>query len=194
MTTSSKKIIISGNKNYGVAEGINTILGSEYHLTFCSRKTGFELTNESDRKRFAELSLDHDIFINNAALWRFNQILLLEEVWKTWNDAGKKGHIINLGSTADRQINGGNWMYPAEKNALRHQSLSQAMWTLGGNPIKVTYLGYGYVKTPGVEKKHPTKNKHEPIEIAKMIKWIIEYPIETTNLIEIVLDPIQNYK
>lgn len=186
-----RRVLISGNKDHGVAGGINHVMATDYHLDFCSRKTGFDLTSDSGRQRFAERSLDYDIFINNAALWRFNQTLLAEAVWKTWSENNKKGHIINLGSTADRQIYGGNWSYPAEKNALRHQSLSQAMSALGGSGIKVTYLAYGYVSTPNIEKKHPTKRKHDPVEIARLIKWIIEYPIDNSNLIEIVLDPIQ---
>lgn len=188
----TKKIIISGNKTHGIASGISNVLENGYDLTFCSRKSGFDLTSETGRNEFVKLSLDHDIFINNSALWRFNQTLLLEAVWKAWNDSGKIGQIINLGSTADRQIYGGNWMYPAEKNALRHQSLSQSMSSIGGNKIKVTYLSYGYVKTPKIEMKHPDKTKHDPDEIARIIKWIIEYPVETSNIVEISLDPIQN--
>lgn len=190
--TSIKKIIVSGNKEHGVASGINSVLQNDYDITFCSRKTGFDLTTEKGRIDFIELSMDHDIFINNAALWKFNQTLLLEGVWKAWNDSGKKGQIINLGSTADRQIYGGNWLYPSEKSALKHQSISQSMSALGGSNIKVSYLSYGYVKTPKIEMKHPDKMKHDPIEIAKIIKWIIEYPVETSNIIEISLDPIQN--
>lgn len=186
-----KKIIVSGNKNHGVAAGIHTVMEKDYDITFCSRKTGYDLTTDDGRNRFVDLSLNHDVFINNAALWKFNQTLLLESVWKAWHESGKKGHIINLGSTADRQIYGGNWLYPAEKNALKHQSLSQSMSAISGSKIKVTYLGYGYVKTPKIEEKHPGKNKHDPIEIAKIIKWIIEYPVDTSNIIEISLDPIQ---
>ena len=189
---SIRKILISGNKDHGVAGGVHKILGTDYDIEFCSRKTGFDLTSDDGRQRFVDLSLGFDVFINNAALWRFHQTLLLESVWKSWSEAGKKGQIINLGSTADRQIYGGNWLYPAEKNALRHQSLSQSMSALGGSGIKVTYVSYGYVSTPNVEKKHPTKKKHDPEEIAKLIKWIIEYPIESSNIIELALDPIQN--
>jgi len=191
---SNKRILISGNKGHGVASGIDQIMSSDYHLEFCSRKNGFDLTSESGRQRFVELSLGYDVFINNAALWRFNQTLLAEAVWKSWTENNKTGHIINLGSTADRQIYGGNWTYPAEKKALRHQSISQAMSSLGGSGIKVTYLAYGYVSTPNIEKKHPTKKKHEPVEIARLIKWIIEYPVDNSNLIEIVLDPIQSQR
>lgn len=188
------KILISGNPEYGVAQGLNNILGQEHELTFCSRKSGFELTKDEGRNKFVDLSLQYDVFINNSALWRFNQSVLLEYVWKAWADAGKQGHIINMGSTADRQVKGGNWAYPVEKGALRHHSLNQSLGTLGGTGIKVSYIAYGYVSTPGVEKKHPDKIKHTPEEIGRLVKWVLDYPVPNTNIMELIVDPIQGLK
>jgi NAD(P)-dependent dehydrogenase (short-subunit alcohol dehydrogenase family) len=185
------KILISGNPEYGVAQGLSNILGQEHELTFCSRKNGFELTKDEGRNKLVDLSLQYDVFINNSALWRFNQSILLEYVWKAWADAGKQGHIINMGSTADRQVKGGNWAYPVEKGALRHHSLNQSLGTLGGTGIKVSYIAYGYVSTPSVEKKNPDKIKHTPEEIAKLVKWVLDYPMTNTNIMELIVDPIQ---
>ena len=185
------KIIISGNPEYGVAQGLKSILEQEHELTFCSRANGFDLTKDEGRNKFVELSLEHDVFINNSALWRFNQSVLLEQVWKSWYDVKKTGQIINMGSTSDRQLKGGNWIYPAEKGALRHHSLNQSLGTVGGIGIKVNYLAYGYVSTPSVERKHPDKVKHTPEEIGRIVKWILDYPVQDTNIMQLVIDPIQ---
>jgi NADP-dependent 3-hydroxy acid dehydrogenase YdfG len=185
------KIIISGNPEYGVAQGINSVLSSEHELTFCSRKNGYDLTKDEGRHKLVSKSLETDVFINNSALWRFNQTVLAEVIWQAWTDAGKSGHIINMGSTADRLNRGGNWTYPVEKGALRHHSLDQALATLGGSNIKVTYIAYGFVNTPSVERKHPDKLKHTSEEIARLVKWVLDYPIPTTNIMELIVDPIQ---
>lgn len=180
------KTLTTGHADYGVAQAIGQILGSD----FASRRNGFDLCTDDGKDRLAQLSLEYDVFVNCAALWKFHQTLVLEKVWNTWSESGKTGTIINIGSTADVGVRSGSWLYPIEKKALRSLSRSLSQCTLGGNGIRVTYISPGYLRTPGVERKHPDKNKIEPLKIAELIKWLIQSP-EGVNLHDISLDPIQ---
>lgn len=179
-------ILTTGNPNYGLAQGIRTVLGGD----FVSRTTGHDLTTDAARVAVAQLSLGYDAFINCAALWRFHQSLVLEEVWTTWQKAGKRGHIVNIGSTADTGVRGGPWRYPIEKKALKDYNRNLTYSAIGGSGIKVTYIAYGYLSTPSVETKHPDKKKITPVDAAQMIKWVLDQP-EGININELSLDPIQ---
>ena len=48
------------------------------------------------------MSVDYDVVILNSALWKFNQTLLLEAVYKKLKAKGKQTLIICVGSTTDR--------------------------------------------------------------------------------------------
>ena len=54
---------------------------------FISRnETGHDLCKRSVHQEIAEMSLEYDVFINCSALWRFNQTLLLQAVFKKCYD------------------------------------------------------------------------------------------------------------
>lgn len=181
------KIIITGNPHYGLAAALNQRLTAD----FCSRTNGFELCSDEGRAAFVEKSLGYEVFINCAALWRFNQTLLLQAVWDRWKAEGKRGRIINVGSTADTNNRGNSWVYPTEKKALRDLSRNLSMAAIGGSGIIVSYVSFGYFATPSVERKHPDKKKLTTAEAASMISWLVDQP-DHMVVNELSLDPIQN--
>ncbi len=186
-----QKIIVSGNPDYGLAKSI----AKRFDAEFCSRVNGFNFCKEEFRKAFAEKALDYNVFICCSALWRFSQVLLLEDVYKVWKGQRIKGHIIALGSTADAPVKGTDWMYPVEKKALKAYCRNLSMRSLGGHGFKppgihVTYVSPGYLDTPGMNKKLPDVDKIDTDYLAGVIKWVLEQP-QKINISEIALDPIQ---
>jgi NADP-dependent 3-hydroxy acid dehydrogenase YdfG len=179
-------ILTTGNPTIGLASAISSEIGGD----FISRTNGYDLCSDDGRKRAVAHSLNYDVFINCAALWRFNQTLLLQAVWEGWKQAGKSGRIVNIGSTADTGNRGTSWIYPTEKKALREYSRNLSMASAGGSGIQVNYVSFGYLSTPSVEIKHPDKNKMALVEAAGYIKWIIKQPM-LANFNELSMDPIQ---
>jgi len=180
------KILITGNKNKGLA-------GVLYELypdaTFCSRQTGFDLTKNETQEKIGELVLEHDIFINCAALWRFEQTNLLDAVHKNCIAKDHKCHIICVGSTTDRVKNGKPWRYNAEKKALRDYSNTLALGGVWDKFPKVSYISFGTLNNN--QEKHPDRKTLNINEAAMYIKWLIEQP-KYVNINEISIDPMQN--
>jgi short-subunit dehydrogenase len=181
-----KKILISGNKNKGLA-------GSLYKLypdaTFCSRTTGYDLVNKEGRERFANESITHDIIIINSALWQFQQTVLLDEVYRALIVKEKKAHIICIGSTTDRVKNGKAWLYNAEKKALRDYANTLSISGVWSNTPKVSYVSFGTLSNN--KDKHPDRKCLDINEAALYIKWLIEQP-NYVNINEISIDPMQD--
>ncbi len=189
---SEKKIVVSGNPRYGLASALNSCLTADF---FSRSENEFDFSIEAKRKQFAELSLKYDVFVNCSALWRFQQILLLEEVHKMWLMHQHPGLIINIGSTADTPVKGTNWIYPIEKKALRAYSRNLSLAALGGhgsepNKIRSTYISPGYLNTPSIERKHPGVKKLDVNYVASIVLWAIQQP-DIVNISEICVDPIQ---
>ena len=103
------KILISGNRNYGLAKELTSFYPE---ATFLSRSTGADLTQPEGQKICEDLILDHDVFINCSALWKFNQTILLDQVYKSCVKNNHFPHIICIGSTTDRVKKAGSWLYP----------------------------------------------------------------------------------
>lgn len=181
-----KKILISGNKYEGVSASIGRLFDN---ITFASRSTGYELTNSNDQKRFAELALEHDVVIICAALWKFNQTVLLDVVAKRCVDARHQPHIICIGSTTDRVKKGGAWLYNAEKKALRDYCNTHGINGVWGNRSpKITLISFGTLSNN--QDKHPDRKTLNIDEAAEYIKWIIEQP-DSVSINEISIDPMQ---
>ena len=112
------KILISGNPNFGLACGLKTML-SEHELTFASRTNGYDLAESKAQEKFADEAQNYQIVILCSALYKFNQTVLLDRVYRSCVQARSKPYIICIGSTTDRVKKGGAWLYNAEKKALR---------------------------------------------------------------------------
>lgn len=182
------KILISGNPVFGLAQALDTVL-ENHELTFVSRTTHqLDLTKAENQSKFAEMSVDYDAVIINSALWKFNQTLLLEAVYKKLKQTNKRTLIICIGSTTDRVMKATDWLYNAEKKALRDYCNSLGMagvWTHGP---RVTLISFGSLSN--VQEKHPDRKTMPIIKAAEYIKWILEQPSEF-HINEISIDPLQ---
>ena len=181
------KILISGNDQVGLSAAIGRLYPDE--VTFASRTTGYDLCTHSAREAFSELSTTMDVVVVSAALWQFQQTVLLEHVSKANRAAGTSPHIIVIGSTTDRVKNGKAWLYNAEKKALRDFSNTLAIggvWTEG--LPKVSYISFGTLSNN--QEKHPDRKCMDIDEAAGYIKWLINQP-KYVNINEISIDPMQ---
>lgn len=180
------KVLITGNKDYGLSKELSLIYTQ---ATFVSRSTGFDLTTQVGQSKCAELSLNHDVFINCAALYKFNQTNLLDIVYKMCVNADHNIHIINIGSTTDRVKNGKAWLYNAEKKALRDYSNTLGISGVWDKGPKVSYISFGTLDNN--QQKHPDRKTMKIEQAAQYIKWVIEQP-EDININELSIDPMQN--
>ena len=180
------KIIITGNKQFGIAEELYKIYPD---AMFVSRTTGFDLTSQLGQVKLAELVLEYDVFINCAALWKFNQTVLLDSIYKICTSANHNIHIINIGSTTDRVKNGKAWLYNAEKKALRDYSNTLGISGVWDKGPKVSYISFGTLSNN--QSKHPERKTMDISLAAEYIKWIIDQP-KHININELSIDPIQN--
>ena len=177
-------MIITGNPNYGLAQALHKIYPD---AVFCSRETGYDLTNKAHQERFAKEAVEHDVIINLVALWRFNQTTLLDAIYKACTT--QCPHIICVGSTTDRVKKGGSWLYNAEKKALRDYCNTLAINSVWSKAPKVSLISFGTLSNNQI--KHPDRKCMDIDEAATYIKWLINQP-KYVNINEISIDPMQN--
>jgi NAD(P)-dependent dehydrogenase (short-subunit alcohol dehydrogenase family) len=98
-----KFMVTGGNRGLGL-ELAQKFQGDSY-----SRSNGYDITK--DVEKLAEISLDYDVFINNAfdgpfqESWaNFAQVNMLYAVANYWQKYNKTGHIINIGSIGSESI------------------------------------------------------------------------------------------
>jgi hypothetical protein len=176
-------ILITGNPAVGLAKAMNDILPN---AKFASRTNGWDLTDDQRKRDLATEALNYDVFINNSALWKYHQTLLLKEVYNTAKISGHPLRIICIGSTTDRTSKGNDWLYHHEKKALRDYCNSLSLLgTWGGGP-RVTLLSFGTLDNN--RQKHPNRTCMDINLAATYVKWIIDQPI---GINELSIDPIQ---
>ena len=188
-----KKILITGNRNYGLCQAICNMFDEQgYEYECASRATGWSLDKNEEQSRLAEYFVDNgfNVFINNSAMWKFHQIMIAEHMYTKAKDAGVHAQFIHMGSTADTGVKGRTWRYPTEKKALRDYNRDLTYMTQGGSNIKTTCLSPGSLTTPSVMKKHPDRKLIDVEYIAEVILWLLNQP-EYVNINEISIDPIQ---
>jgi len=189
-----KRILITGSRNYGLCEAMcnlfDTIPDIEYETA--SRSNGYQLDTSEGQKKLAEhyINGNFDIFINNSAIWKFQQVMIVESVFNAMEEADRKGHIINIGSTADTGVKGRTWRYPTEKKALKAYNRDLTYKAMGGSNIKTTLISPGSLTTSSVMKKHPDRKLIDVEYIAELVVWTINQP-EYINVNELSIDPIQ---
>lgn len=186
MTLNEKKIIITGNPNKGLAKSLFSLYPN---ACFISRVTGYDLTQLKKQEEFAALAKNYDIIILSAALWKFNQTVLLDEVYKQCCSNNKIPYIICIGSTTDRVKNGKVWLYNSEKKALRDYSNTLALAGVWGNGPKISYISFGTLSNN--QEKHPDRKCLNIDDAALYIKWLIDQP-RHVNINEVSIDPMQN--
>lgn len=119
------KVLITGGNR-----GLGKHLVDAFDGVSVSRADNLDITK--DYKSIAIMSLDYDIFINNAfdgppqeAWANFGQVHVLEAVYDAWSQNNKKGHIYNIGSTGEKSIVARDpsfETYRVAKAALAHAS------------------------------------------------------------------------
>lgn len=183
------KILVAGNKEYGLANSVATLYPD---AKFLSRSSGYNLGKQEVRQQVADESLDYDVVLLVSALGEFKQTLLLESIIKKWQERNHTGYIIALGSSADTPVKGTVWSYPVEKRALRAycRQLSQIASSDTPSNWKITYLSPGNMHTPKQDEKMPGVKKLDTGYVASIIKWLIDQP-QDVNISEICLDKIQ---
>ncbi len=196
-----KKILITGSRNYGLCEAICNLFDSinqeyiypEIEYETASRSNGYNLETAAGQNKLAKhyIKGNFDIFINNSAIWKFHQVMIAECMFNAMNEADRKGHIINIGSTADTGVKGRTWRYPTEKKALKAYNRDLTYMTMGGSNIKTTLISPGSLTTPAIIKKHPDRKLIDVEYIAELVVWIINQP-EYINVNELSIDPIQD--
>ena len=189
-----RKILITGSRKYGLCEAMcnlfDTMPDIEYETA--SRSNGYHLDTSEGQRKLAEYYIEgnFDIFINNSAIWKFQQVMIVECVFNAMEDARRKGHIINIGSTADTGVKGRTWRYPTEKKALKAYNRDLTYKAMGGSNIKTTLISPGSLTTTSVMKKHPDRKLIDVEYIAELVVWTINQP-EYINVNELSIDPIQ---
>jgi len=179
-------MIITGNPEKGIAK---SLLLHYPDAEFCSRATGFDLTKADGQEAFADRCLEHDKVVINSALWKFNQTLLLDTVYKTLKKAQNDAHIVCIGSTTDRTSKGNSWLYNAEKKALRDYCNSLGLVNVWHSGPKITYISFGTLSNN--QEKHPGRTCMDIDVAAEYISWIFKQPSHLA-INELSIDPIQN--
>lgn len=185
-TGTNMKILISGNPKFGFAKALHELYPD---AEFMSRTTGHDLVTRDGREAFAERAAEMDVVVVNAALWQFQQTVLLDSVYKACRERDTAPYIIVVGSTTDRVKNGRPWLYNAEKKALRDYANTLAMggvWTPG--MPKVTLISFGTLSNN--QHKHPDRTCMPIDEAAEYVRWLISRP-SSVNINEISIDPVQ---
>ena len=189
-----KKVLITGNRNYGLCEAICNLFDTVDSIDYstASRSTGWSLDKNEEQERLAQHFVDdgYNVFINNSAMWKFHQVMIAEHLYTKAKEAGVHAQFIHMGSTADTGVKGRTWRYPTEKKALRDYNRDLTYMAQGGSNIKTTCLSPGSLTTPSVMKKHPDRKFIDVEYIAEVILWLLQQP-EYVNINEISLDPIQ---
>jgi len=119
------KVLVTGG-NRGLGAHLVQALGADT----ISRSTGLDITTQV--KEIAEISLQYDVFVNNAfdgppqESWaNFAQSQLYFAVYDAWKQHNKAGHIFNIGSIGARNIVAPEprfETYRVSKAALEHAS------------------------------------------------------------------------
>ena len=189
-----KKVLITGNRDYGLCQAICNIFDTVGDIDYvtASRTTGWYLDKNDEQDRLAEYFTNEgfNVFINNSEMWKFHQIMIAEKIYEQSFKLGLHAQLIHMGSTADTGVKGRTWRYPTEKKALRDYNRDLTYMSQGGSNIKTTLISPGSLTTPSVIKKHPGRKLIDVEYIAEVILWLLQQP-DYVNINEISLDPIQ---
>jgi hypothetical protein len=183
------KILVAGNKNYGLSSSIAEVYPES---TFLSRSSGYDLLDSDVQLEVAKMSLDYDVFLSVSCLHGFNQVELVRKIADQWIKSNHTGYLIGIGSSADTPVKGNSKIYPVEKRALRAylRQLSQICGSEQPGNFKITYLSPGNLHTPSMDRRMPSTPKIDCNYVAEVISWLINQP-KNINISELCLDRIQ---
>lgn len=180
------KILIAGNKDYGLAKEISK---KNDDCEFCSRSSGYDLFSAESINDFCNRAIDYKKIVLCSALYNFQQTVLLDQLYQKCVDSNHKPHIITIGSTTDRFSTGKPWIYNAEKKALRDYSSTLAMGGVWRDRPKITYVSFGTLSNN--KDKHPDRKCLDISVAAEYVLWILKQP-SNLAINEISIDPMQD--
>jgi hypothetical protein len=164
------KILCSGNPTHEtIANGIKQIYTD---AEFASRATGYDLRfwEHESETYFRNRIVNYNVFINASYLCKWGQHQLLEITHEVWSENRIKGHIINIGSSAEldgvRDDRGYHGPYSIQKSTLRQLSI----YYNRKNDIKCTHVVVGGIN----DGKPGNELGIRPIEVAKTIQYALE--------------------
>lgn len=165
------KILCSGNPIHKtIASGVMQLYPDAH---FASTSTGYDLRfwEHESETHFRQQIVNYNIFINASFLCKWGQHQLLEITHEVWSEHKIRGHIVNIGSSAEltgvRDDHGYPGNYSIQKSTLRDLSLYYNL----KNKIKCSHIVVGGINDgiPGHE------DWIEPLEIAKTIQYVLEH-------------------
>lgn len=164
------KILCSGNPEHKtIANGVRGIYPD---ANFASRTTGYDLRfwEHESETYFRNQIVNYNVFINASYLCKWGQHQLLEITHEVWSKNRIRGHIINIGSSAEldgvRDDRGYRGPYSIQKSALKQLSI----YYNKKNNIKCTHLIVGGIN----DGKPGNASGIKPAEIANAIQYILE--------------------
>lgn len=181
------KVLITGNPNKDFAR----VLGDQFpDSTFISRSTdpGLDLSLAADQKKFAEIAESYDLIILNSALFKFNQTVLLNNLYRHLSERSLSPRIICVGSTTDRVKKATDWLYNVEKKALRDHANSLSLISVWKGGPKVSLISFGTLDNN--QHKHPERRCMPMYVAAKYVKWLADQPPDV-HINELSIDPVQ---
>lgn len=146
-----KYLVTGGNRGLGLE------LVQHFGGVSISRVNGIDITK--DHAKIAEMSLDYDVFINNAfdgppqEPWaNFGQIQTYFSVYQLWKEQNKDGWIFNIGSIGEKNIVAPEPMfetYRVAKSAMAYAS-KQGTKAFKDNivPFKTSLITVDRLDTP----------------------------------------------
>lgn len=176
-------LITGGNQGLGLA------LAEHFSADSYSRSNGFDIVN--DTHRIADISLNYDVFINNAyegldadTNLEFAQAKLLHRVAMLWKKHNKTGHIINIGGAPAEDIAAplDGWeTYGVNKAALKYHS---RQWSRAFRehtvPFKTSLITVDRLDTPaGRTTPQWTGNGVNLIHVLQMVELCVDAPANT---------------
>ena len=175
------KIAITGHSR-GIGKACYDLLSQTHDCMGFSKSNGF---NINEPKRILIATRNCDVFINNAyQLNTADQLNIFNSLFEQWkNDSSK--HIINIGSKSKYFPHNENHPehtehkrsskeYNDSKTDLANSIYQKQLFTK--KKCKITTINPGYVKTDFTQRIHDQVNMLQPIDLANIIKWVVEQP------------------
>lgn len=165
------KILCTGNKEKLTIAWAITKRYPDADIISLSTGWNLRLDNQHDVDKFIDKISCYDVFINSSYIAPGNQARLMQITIDRWMELDIKGHIINIGTTAEWDENLQNNEYVKSKINLRNLSLYYNQQT-GITGVKTTYLVLG-----GVDNQQPENRDFvDPMNIVQVIDWVLSFP------------------
>lgn len=184
------KVLVTGGHR-----GLGKYLADLFQADVVSRTDGYDIT--TDEKKIANLSLEYDVFVNNAfdgpphEVWaNYGQVNVLQEVYLAWALTHKRGHIINIGSVGEKNIVApfpAFETYRVAKAALSHASRQcTAAFKHGIVPFKTTLITLDRMDTDlSRSRENWTGNGIDLGDVANILQMVLD--IRSNTCIEEVV-------